>query len=189
MHSYSQLSRWFYRRATLPAIGVFLVLLIVFRAWIFPSLQARMRLSTPLEQLDARIGFAANEAHEYLIALGEGGREVYWWTELVVDSLFPIVYTVSSILLISYLFDKAFAEGSIWRRLNLLPLLVMLADYLENTAILALLSSFPVQNGVLAQLASIANGLKWGLAPMIFILLLIGAGGWIAGERSRSKRH
>ncbi|GAB3172448.1 hypothetical protein [Telluribacter humicola] len=144
-----------------------------------------MKVEPALDPLDIRFGFTPGEAYAYLLALGENGRQVYWWTELLADSLYPIVYTASSVLLISCFFERLFPVGSIWRKLNLLPLMVMLADYLENIGILTMLSGFPAQNEGIAQLASIANLVKWGLFPALIMLIMIGMGGWLYSKLGR----
>jgi hypothetical protein len=183
MHTFAQLSRWFYRQATVLNVLLFLGLQLTFSALIFPNLQSRM--GTQLQPLDIRFGFTPQEAHDFLVALGPEGRQWYRWTELVADSIYPLVYGLFLILLISFLFERVFSEGSIWRRANLLPLLIVVADYTENAGILTLLNRFPAPADGVARLASTANILKWGFFPVVIILLMVGLGGLIYNRAQR----
>ncbi|HEV7350525.1 hypothetical protein [Telluribacter sp.] len=187
MRTFLQLSGWFYRQATGRIVLFFLALQIAFNVLVFPNLQARMGGDTQANPLDLRFGFTAEEAYAYLDSLGAEGRDVYQWTEQVADGVYPIVYTLLLIFLITYFFKKVFAEGSLWRRFNLLPFLVMLADFLENIGIVTMLNHFPEQAEGAAQLAATANLLKWSFFPIMIILVLIGLGGVIYYKVSNRK--
>ena len=107
-------------------------------------------------------------------AYGEQGRKAYIRARFTFDAVWPLVYTLFLVTAISWVFGKAFAPGSLWQRVNLVPLLGMLFDFLENVSTSLVMARFPDQTPVLAGLAPVFTLVKWVLLGGSFVLLLVG---------------
>jgi hypothetical protein len=84
------------------------------------------------------------------------------------------VYTLFLATAISWVFGKAFAPDSRWRRANLVPLVGALFDYLENLSTSLVMLRFPAQTPVVDLLAPLFTALKWGCLGLSFVLLIGG---------------
>ena len=105
---------------------------------------------------------------------GEAGRARYRIFELTGDIVYPIVYTLFFSLAITWLFRRGVAKESRLQRLNVLPFGGWLFDLLENLGIVAMLSIFPSQFGILGWAATLFTMIKWLFAGTSIVLLLIG---------------
>ena len=65
-------------------------------------------------------------------------------------------------------------------RLNLLPVLGLLFDYLENGATSIVMARYPDLTPILPQLAGVITALKWFFVGGSFVVLVLGLGmaGW-----------
>lgn len=105
---------------------------------------------------------------------GEYNRIFYRNTELTVDILHPVIYTLALGLFISWLFQRGFKSDSKIQKLNAIPLGAWLFDLLENLGILILLSTFPAQLTVIAWLTTIFTMVKWTFVGASVLLIIIG---------------
>ncbi len=174
MKTLRKLSSWFYDHATGRLVLFFLVLLLPFSAYIFPTMQKKMGQGEQADVLDIHFGFTSSEASEVLDKMGEQGRGIYQITELVVDSLYPILYTFFLIFLLSLLVKKVPFRDTRLSLLNLFPLLTTLFDFSENTGIVTLINQFPTLSPTTVLFTSLANMGKWGTAIITVLLILAG---------------
>lgn len=122
--------------------------------------------------LDLEFYYSAQEALRRVDAYGDEGRLFYAAVESIGDVIYPIVYAFGLGVLLTLTGRRAFAPSSSWRRLNALPFVILLFDYLENLSILALLWSHPAQWAGVAGLAGIFTSLKWiSLGTTLAVLL------------------
>ena len=98
-------------------------------------------------------------------ALGPDGRSVYVLSSLILDTLYPILYT--SLILGAYV--KLFKSSGV---ILLIPLTAFSFDILENVQITRLILNFPNINETQVYLASMATSFKW-IAISIAISVLI----------------
>ena len=97
-------------------------------------------------------------------AIGSDGRSVYVLSSLILDTLYPILYT--SLILGAYV--KLFKSSGV---ILYIPLAFSF-DILENIQITRLILNFPNVNETHVYLASMATSFKW-IAISITILVLI----------------
>jgi hypothetical protein len=170
-----KLSEWLYKQSKGFAVLLFLVLEILFAGLILPHMQLKMGdgQSSP-KPLDLYFGFTQEEADAFLSSLSPAGRATYLQVETLIDSIYPIVYTLLFVLTISYFFKRAISPNSLLLLFNLFPILTFLADLTENAGIITLLLSYPTSSPVAAQLANIGNHVKWITSAGTVLLLLTG---------------
>jgi hypothetical protein len=123
--------------------------------------------------LDSDRSYDATIAHELFRKLGHEGRQLYAWTEITLDLIFPIIYSLFLSLLIIYIFQK-FSNAKSPLSLAMLPFIAMAFDYGENILIAVMLFAYPQKHSVLALVASLFTKLKWGFIVLSFGTILFG---------------
>ena len=101
---------------------------------------------------------------------GEEGRKHYALAELTLDTVYPLVYGLCYMLVISLMFRKStLRERYPW--INIIPLGMVVFDYLENLSIVGLLYGYPTTPTILLWSCAIGNALKWlvGFAMIVVV--------------------
>lgn len=181
----TKFSTFFHRWATGWNVLIFLALQILFNAVVFPYFQAYDSTGNALPVLDLMFGFDTETVMHTLESYGAEGRDKMLFIGQVVDSIYPIVYTLLDILAISFLFSKFLAPGSKLHLLNLLPILTMVFDFIENYFIGKLITSYPNLRDETVRMASLFNQLKWISAALCIFFILCGLIGWMVKGRKK----
>lgn len=153
-------------------------LYLPFPAFIFPQLEKRMAQQathTPIVPLDLQFDYTPSTAYQTLYNMGEVGRKYYFWGEVTIDVLYPMIYGFLFSLIILWLFRKIGETKPTWQRLALVPLLAMGMDFLENIAIVSLIRIFPNQSPAFDQWAFAAESfgaIKWASAGIAGVSIL-----------------
>lgn len=122
-----------------------------------------------IKLLDVMFNYDQEQAYRHLEAYGDNGRTVCLFTTLVVDTLFPLIYGAFLALLLARLFRE-----TRYRFFILLPILVMLVDYIENTHTALLLINFPDQMPLVVYTGSFFTSAKWILLGIILMSISFG---------------
>ncbi len=116
------------------------------------------------EILDTRIYYTPDEAYKSISGYGDEGRSLYVQTTLLLDYLYPWIYSLLLSIVLFRLSGK--------HRISLLPFFILVLDYAENTAILIMLTRYPARFDLLASTAGIATFSKWLMVIIIFLMIL-----------------
>ena len=181
----TKFSTFFHRWATGWNVLIFLALQILFNVVVFPYFQAYDSTGNALPVLDLMFGFDTETVMHTLESYGDEGRAKMLFIGQVVDSIYPIVYTLLNILAISFLFRKFLAPGSKLHLLNLLPILTMVFDFIENFLIGNLIKFYPSFVSEAVRNASLFNQLKWISAALCIFFILCGLIGWMVKGRKK----
>lgn len=100
--------------------------------------------------LDLRFGVSAGEVGDYLERLGTAGRAAYSTQFHLIDSIYPVTYTLFYCCAIGVLGDIARVPPRPRRVLLSVPVAAMMLDYLENFLVAALLRTHPEPIGLVA---------------------------------------
>lgn len=126
-----------------------------------------------LRLLDMRFtGYSFADVREFLAAIGDEGGALYLGTQFWLDMIFPPL--LGAVLFLTYRWLFPGRPGLI---IGTVSLIYVVADYLENFAIAAMLRAGA--DGVTPEMAATANQwtlTKWGLAVLGLVMLLIGFG-------------
>lgn len=122
-----------------------------------------------IQLLDTLFYYSQETAYQQLKAYGEYGREVCLFSTLVLDSFFPLIYGAFWAILLGKLLGK-----TTYRWLVLLPLLVIIIDYLENTHTAILLINFPEVCPLVVYWGSIFTMTKWLLIALVMLSISFG---------------
>ncbi len=115
--------------------------------------------------LDLELFYSKEDVVRNFNELGPDGRGVYVLTSLILDTLYPILYT--SLILGAYV--KLFKNSGV---ILFIPLIPFSFDILENIQITRLVLNFPNVNETHVSLASMSTSFKW-IAISITISVLI----------------
>lgn len=166
---------WVCQRAVVWWALVGLALFLVFTATVLPEQAAVSAAYTDRAGApDSSFWYSAADLYTAAEAWGEAGRSAYVRARVTFDVIWPLVYGFFLTTSLAWLFRQGTQPGSRWRRLVLLPALVVLLDYAENTCTATVVARFPSHTPVLAQLAPFCTASKWVLLGSSFALLLVG---------------
>lgn len=117
--------------------------------------------------LDARFGYTHADVLQAMAAYGEGGRRVYLWASLTLDTLLPIAY----VGFLAGMLNRMRPREGLWT-LTLIPGAAGAFDLCENLQIVAMLMSYPdVPPGQVA-VASLVTKLK-AVAALTSVALVV----------------
>lgn len=171
----SRLSEGLYRVSSGWIALLATLIFVVFTAVVLP-MQSEQAASTSGDtgSPDTSFFYNADSLYEMAEAYGEAGRSAYIRARFTFDIIWPLVYTLFLATTISWTFGRAFMPGTVWRKLNLAPLLGALFDYLENISAALVMYRHPLQTPVVDSLAGVFTLLKWFFISGSFVLLLLG---------------
>ena len=106
--------------------------------------------------LDLRVYYSAQEAFRTMESYGAKGRALYL-RFLAADFIFVPIYGLAFSLLFTRLALVRWGSASTRLRVNLLPLGIAVADFLENICLVLLLTGHPTHNLFVGSLAGIAT--------------------------------
>lgn len=179
-----RLSDWLGQVSTGWVALTALVGFLLFTALVLPSQAARSEAETgDVGSPDMSLFYSPEELYRWAEAYGVEGRAAYIRARFTFDVIWPLVYVVFLSTAISWLYGKAFKADSWWSRMNLVPVLGALFDYLENISTSIVMWRYPDRTAVVDVLAPVFTLVKWVFVGGSFGLLLIGVvagiGRWI----------
>lgn len=143
--------------------------------------------NTSIQLLDTMLNYSTKEAYEQLAAYGEYGRTICLLSTLILDSLFPLLYGAFMGLILVFLFRE-----TKYKVLILLPLAVILVDYVENSHIAFLIINFPEKLPLVVYCSNVVTLIKWSLIGLVLMAVSFGfflrnrKNFWIEVERRRT---
>ena len=146
------------RRNILILIGLMLVMEILFGVFLPKGENARM--------IDTSFVTSGTAIYEIIENYDAGMRQAYIWGAVTLDLIFPVVY----FLLFSFLLFAVWKNA----KLAIIPLLQLIFDYLENASVVTMLSIWPDKLDWLASTSVIFSLIKWSLAGITVVLIIIG---------------
>ena len=164
------------------------LLAALFNFYLFPKHEVQYN-NESLKSLDTRTSYTKGDVMELFSKMGEEGRRSYEYSISVIDMIYPIIYGMLLILLLSKLIKNIFREGSNYIYLSLLPIFIMIFDYAENTNTLTMLSKFPEISDSSVVFGSLVSGIKWYSVSAILMLLITGILYWIVKKILMKKQE
>jgi hypothetical protein len=160
--------RWWVALAGLALFAAFIVLVL-------PAQAAAGTFYTSLAPApDTQRWYAAEDLYTAAEAWGEAGRAAYVRARVTFDVVWPLAYGIFLVTGLTWAWARATAPGSRWRRIALLPVLVVLLDYAENVCTATVVARYPARTALLADLAPVFTAAKWFTLSASFLLLGVG---------------
>ena len=145
--------------STKPQIAIFVLLNICGLIFIF------LPHNIFSNMLDLELFYGKEDVVKNLDAIGPDGQNIYILSSLILDTLYPILYT--SLFIGAYV--KLYKSSQL---ILFLPLTAFSFDILENLQITRLILNFPNINETNVYFSSMTTSLKW-IAIVITISVLI----------------
>ncbi|MFT3844596.1 MAG: hypothetical protein QM725_06065 [Lacibacter sp.] len=146
---------------------------LFFNLVLFPSAAVK-KGGQELRPLDLRMQYSLADVTTLFDEMGSKGRSVYYMGISIIDSIYPVIYTLLLISLFTLFLRKLEWQRKRWQFVLLLPLLIMLADFTENFNTLYMLRHYPSITEQNAALGSAASSAKWIVTGISFLLLITG---------------
>ena len=119
-------------------------------------------------------GYSYDYSIKLLSSLGDEGRKKYLYTQLPLDFIYPVLFSISSFLLLAWLFSKRYDKSSRIFYFCFVPIFAGIFDYLENIQIVLMILNYPEISRAQVALSSTATIVKSGLTTIFFLLLVFG---------------
>jgi hypothetical protein len=156
--------------AALAVPSVLLMALFNFHPAAVPAL---LKAGNGTPPLDIQLGYGPADIESLLTTYGTEGRQRYA-AFLAVDLVYAVCYGLFLAGLLRLLLRPPVSRAdSRWNDLCLLPLFAGAADCVENVSILILIGIYPTVPAPLAYLASTATLVKWTLAAIALLSILV----------------
>lgn len=162
------------RIASWKSLLLLLVVYLSFPAYWLKNAEATINqlAGKTIGPIDLTVGFDPARTRRMVADYGPAARAYYVRTELTLDLIYAVVYSLLFAVILTLLFrDRAYRP---FRWVALLPFLSLLFDYLENAAIVGLLTTYPIQSPALAVWCEVAKLVKWLSFGLIAGLIIYG---------------
>lgn len=167
------LKNYFYKKTALKYLLLWGSVFVVFNIIVFPFFKNLMNTSAQQYMLDLFFGYSREEAFLFLDGIGEDGRSVHLIATFAADMIYPVVYTIFLSFLLSFLLKKLSITEGFFSYLIFLPFVIMAFDFIENSAIIAMLVSFPEITEAMVKAGSFAGIAKWCSTGFVLIVVLM----------------
>jgi hypothetical protein len=170
----SQLTAFINRIANWKTLIGLFFLTILFPAVLFKNAENKINslAGKDIGIVDLTFGFNPQHTLDMVAAYGEEGRAAYKKAIISLDFIFPIFYAFLFAVAITLVY-RPMIHGPV-RYLIMIPFMAMTFDFLENLAILALISYYPEQSVFMAILCEIFKLFKWLFFALSLFLVFFG---------------
>ena len=138
--------------------------------------------------LDMEFLYTPEQAYAHIAAMGEAGRAFDLTHIIPLDMILPLVYSLAYALVITWLLHRWLPAESPWHRLNVVPVIGGICDYLENLGIITMLLAWPQQLPDIARFTMAATVFKFAFSALAFAIIFGALIGWaVSGFRKRCR--
>lgn len=131
------------------------------------------RLSGGVGVIDSTFNYSVEKVYKMIEAYGPKGRRVHISLEIF-DFIFPVIYSLFFTLFVTVLFRNMFPHNLVTKTICLLPLSIIIFEYVENSGVLIMLCSYPRRFNLLAVISNAATILKTCMTVYSLVLIAIG---------------
>jgi hypothetical protein len=164
-------------KVVIATLAVYVILIVLINGQPFGVAQLK-EITGGVGILDLEVLYTPEQAYALLSAMGEAGR-LFDLTHIVpLDLVFPFVYSLFDAVLITWLLHRWLPEESRWHRLNVIPIIGGICDYLENIGIITMLLAWPAQLPDIARFTMAAGFFKFTFSALAFAIIFVAILGW-----------
>lgn len=170
----NSLSSFLVKIANWQTLLIFFLLDISFTAYFLPkSFQSNVPIADQnLPILDLQFTYNPENVKSIVAMFKGEAKEAAIKTHVITDSIYPVVYFFFFSICLSLVFYKWKIQP--WFKwINILPLGILIFDYLENNMIVSMLNKYP-NIGEMATYCSFFTMIKWAFSAITLGLLLAG---------------
>lgn len=119
-------------------------------------------------------GYTPTEVNTYLSDYTPEARSFAAKFNAIADTAYPILYTIMLSVVMAWVYKSRITQNKSFGYLLLLPLLIMILDFLENYHIITLLRNFPEITEEMVKAGSMLTVAKWGMFGIILLVIVLG---------------
>ena len=119
-------------------------------------------------------GYSPAEVNAYLKDYTPEARIFAAKFNTIADTAYPILYTIMLTVVLAWLYKSRIIIHKSFGYLLLLPLLMMVLDFLENYHIVAMLRKFPAIPEEIVKAGSMLTVAKWGSFGLVLAAIVAG---------------
>ena len=170
------ISAFFLRIAGWRTFVAALFVYLIFGLYVMPHGLARIQelSGRKVEVLDLQFSYSPERARSIISEYTEESRAFTARFNAIYDGLYPVAYTFLILIMMSWLSRSLAAYGVRTGYLHLLPFIVMIADYSENTCIVMMMRKYPDFSDGLVRISSCFTAAKWSLLGLEAVMVLGG---------------
>lgn len=127
-----------------------------------------------VQVLDLCFSYSPADVHRYLSEYSPEARVFAARFNLVADMVYPLSYAFFLIVLMAWIWRPVRGQWPPFKYLHLLPLAIVIFDYLENICVVSMLFRFPEISNGLIKTGSCLTSVKWSLLGLSLLLALGG---------------
>lgn len=179
-----KIAAFFERISTWKTFVLFLILYIIFPAYILKNAESRMNELAGKETgvIDLTIGFNPRKTLDMVADYGAEGRAYVAKVETTIDIIYPVIYAFLFSIILTLIY-----RNRVW--FFMIPFITMIFDFCENLCIITLVNSYPEQPYTWAVLCEIFKLLKWLSFGIIVLLIVYGLiSKWLNKDKRASGR-
>lgn len=150
----------------------YLFLTLVVLQWAVTTL---IKDTSLFQMIDWHLNYSVEQVYILLKSYGSESREWYTLIELTLNSIIPFIYAFLFAFAIILVCRKLQVKEQVIKNLLLIPFAALVADLLENTCILLLLTNYPYKLTLIAKTANILTYTKWILIMINAALAVMGS--------------
>jgi len=132
--------------------------------------------------LDMELLYTPDQAYAHFTGMGEAGRAFDLTHIVPLDLVFPFMYTLFYAVTITWLLHKWLPAQSRWHRLNVIPLVGGIADYLENLGIITMLVAWPSHLPDIARFTMVMDLVKFTFILLAMFIITGALVGWVVSS-------
>lgn len=183
------ISTLFYRISSWKTLLLAVIISMPFSTYFFENFEARIneQAGRPIGLIDALVGYDPARIAEMIGEYGARGRATYVQGELMLDIVYPFIYTLILGIALTLLFRHRTYTS--FRLVNVLPVGILVFDLLENACIIYLLKIYPATSPVTTAFCSLLTNLKWTVTTIVIGLILYGLVKWAIRSSQKKLEH
>lgn len=156
-------------------IGFLLLIILVFNFFLLPKLiPVNGGGSESVMPLDLQFAYTPKMAYQSISSYSDIIRKSYIIGEMTLDIVYPLFYTLFLSFSIFLIYRNKKDNNSLAIQFALVPYIILVSDFIENTGIVTMLSKYPEQLISVAWGTSYFSTLKWVTVAFCFLLIIIG---------------
>ena len=125
------------------------------------GMKGLLEITNGASTLDFVNGYSVEQAYNILSQLGEVGRAFYKNKILPLDYIFPMGNMLLFVSWMSFSLERFKNVKKYFKWLLLIPVIAMVADWIENICITIMLYYYPVTLNGICKISSISTGIKF----------------------------
>ncbi len=159
-----------------PLNLVFLLLIVItFNFFLLPKLiPVNAEEAQSIMPLDLQFAYTPQMAYESLHSYSNAIRKKYIIGEMTVDIIYPLFYTLFLSFSIFLIYKHKKDNNALAIQFALVPYIILVSDFIENTGIVTMLSKYPQELVSVAWGTSYFSTLKWVTVAFCFLLIIVG---------------